>query len=312
MLTGTPLDLTPFGAVLQGIGLLYWLVVLAALALVLWKVKGWLWKTLLAMAVLAIMVGPVAIHVMRRNDGQQQAKAKLDEAMARFEAHCKSAGEKIVRTVENVDGVMWMKWREGISNANNFADQFKLNDPYGQDCGAEDCILRLLRATKGVELDPKRELPHHRGYRFVEARDPRDGMLYRYTLRLDRPFDHDRKWLESFIKPELDREVISQMTARYGVAWDDISTREDREHWIAGGSLKVIDLQSNEVIAERVGYMVDQGQGSQAGFRSPWLYAEQFACPEFAQIGPSDFRRRHTGRETRDFTNKVLRPTLGE
>jgi membrane protein implicated in regulation of membrane protease activity len=311
-MTGTPLDLTPFGAVLQGIGLLYWLAVLAALALVLWKVRGWPWKALLATGVLTTMVGPVAIHVMRTNREQQQTKAKLDEAMARFKARCESAGEKINRTVVNVDGVVWMKWREEISNADNFADQFKLNDPYGQDCGAEDCILRLLRATKGLELDPKRELPYHQGYRFVETRDPRDGLLYRYTLRLDRPFDHDHKWLESLIKPELDREVISRVTARYGVTWDDISTREDREHWIAGSSLKIIDLQTNEVNAERVGYMVDQGQGSQEGFRSPWLYAEQFACPEFAQIGPSDSRRRHSGRETRDFTSKMLQPTTGE
>ena len=40
MLTGTPLDLTPFGAVLQSIGLLYWLIVIGAIALVLIKVKG--------------------------------------------------------------------------------------------------------------------------------------------------------------------------------------------------------------------------------------------------------------------------------
>lgn len=47
MNTGTPLDLTPFGSVLQGIGLLYWLTVLAAVTLVLWKVKGLLPKNCL-------------------------------------------------------------------------------------------------------------------------------------------------------------------------------------------------------------------------------------------------------------------------
>lgn len=308
MLTGTPLDLTPFGALLSSIGWFYWLLTAAGLWWALRGSKPWQAKLLRALPVALVFGFLPGLGGWNA----YKARSRLNESMALFEQRCKTAGEKISRTVEGVEGVVWLKWREKISNADNFADQFKLNDPYGQDCGAEDCILRLLRATKGVELDPKRKLPHHHGYRFVETRDPGDGVLYRYTLRLDRPFDHDQKWLETYIKPELDREVISQTTARYAISWDDISTREDREHWIAGSSLRVVDMKVNEVIAERLGYMVDQGQGSQAGFRSPWLYAEQFACPEFAQIGPSDSRRRHTGRETRDFAGKVLQPNTVE
>lgn len=30
-------------------------------------------------------------------------------------------------------------------------------------------------------------------------------------------------------------------SARYGVTWDEISTRVDRAHWIVGSSLKIID-----------------------------------------------------------------------
>ena len=90
---------------------------------------------------------------------------------------------------------------------------------------------------------------------------------------------------------------------RYGVTYDDISTREEREYWIAGSLLKVIDLQTNEVIAERIGYMVDWAQGSQAGGRSPWLLATRQACPKFlgehfsTQIG-----------QTEKFVEKVLKP----
>jgi hypothetical protein len=311
MTTGTSLDLTPFGSMLQSIGLLYWALALAGVAFALWLPKQWWAKLSAAAAVLAVGAYPVVTHLSVRRQQQDESTARLDAAMARFEMRCKNAGEKINRTVENVDGILWMKWREPYSNADNFADQFKLNDPYGRDCGAEDCILSLLRATKGLELDPKRELPHHRGYRFVETRDPRDGALYRYTLRLGRPFDRGHKWLESFIKPELDREAISQTTARYAIAWGDISTRDDREHWVAGGSMKVIDLQTNEVIAERVGYMVDRGQGSQAGFRSPWLQAVQTACPEFSRE-PNGPRRGRTLHEMPNFIANALHPAKEE
>jgi len=318
MLTGTPLDLTPFGALLSGIGLIYW--VLAALGLW-WAFRGPArWRTKLLRAIPVVVL--FGFIPGRMGWEQFQARRHLNTAVALFQERCKSAGEKISRTVENVDGIVWMKWREKISNADNFADQFKLNDPYGQDCGAEDCIANLLRVTAGATLNPEEAKRHGTGYRFVETTDPRDGQRYRYTARLEQGWnpeaiDRYKKEKGGDLPPysyqfKVSRVPIEKYSASYGATWDDISTREDRQHWIAGGSMKVIDLQTNEVIAERLGYMVDQGQGSQAGFRSPWLFAQQFACPEFAQIGPSDSRRQHTGRETRDFTSKVLQPTTGE
>ena len=307
MLTGTPLDLTPFGALLTGIGWFYWLLTAAGLWWALRGARPWKAKLLRALPVALVFGFLPGLGGWNA----YKARSRLNESMALFQERCKAAGEKVSRIVENVDGIVWMKWREPYSNADNFADQFKLNDPYGRDCGVEDCILRLLRATKGRELDPKRELPYHSAYQFVETRDPRDGLIYRYTLRLDRPFDHDRKWLETLIKPELDREVISQTTARYAISWDDLSTRKDREHWIAGSSLKVIDQQSNEVIAERVGYMIDRGQGSQAGFRSPWLFAVEMACPEFPHE-PNQSRHGRTLYETPKFIATALHPATGE
>lgn len=79
-------------------------------------------------------------------------------------------------------------------------------------------------------------------------------------------------------------------------------THEDRENWIAGSSLKVIDLQTEEVIAERVGYVLDRGQGESRAGRSPWLLAASTACPAFP--GP------HAGQvgQTARFVEKVLIP----
>lgn len=271
---------------LRALGGLYFALALASLAYALIKPKS-SWNKGWAVIGVATLFGafPIWSHIAgsaERHQRKVQA-AQLAAAEAHFEMRCRSSGEKLARTVEGVDGVVWLRWREPISNADNFADQYKLNDPYGQDCGGEDCIAKLLRATEGLDLDPQKKEPYHLGYRFVESIDPRDNKPYRYTLRLYRPFDREPKWLETLVRPELVIKPIEKYAARYGVTWDDISTKEDRDYWIAGGSLKVIDLQTNEVIAERVGYMMDRDQGSQEGFRSPWLMARRSACPPFKQ-----------------------------
>lgn len=88
------------------------------------------------------------------------------------------------------------------------------------------------------------------------------------------------------------------------MTYDDISTREERDYWIAGSSLKVIDLETDEVIAERIGYMVDWAQGVRVGGRSPWLLAANNACPEFAPRHGSVSQLSQTIR----FVNKSLKP----
>ena len=308
MLTGTPLDLTPFGPLLSALGIVYWLLALSLVALAFWLPKRWWVKLPLAAAIAAGFIVPVARHVESRVEQRDEARAKLDASMALFAERCKTAGEKITRTVDNVDGVAWLKWREEVSNADNFADQWKLNDPYGQDCGAETCIANLLRATEGVDLNPEDAKRHSAGYRFVETVNPGDGQRYRYTAGMKQywnteAIERHKRQTSRDPPPEsyqfiVDGSRIDAFTARYGIAWEDISTREDREHWIAGGSLKVIDLQTNKVIAERVGYMVDRGQGSQAGFRSPWLLAQETSCPPSDRLVP----------RTRTFVQSVLRP----
>ena len=295
-MTGTPLDLTPFGPLLKGIGLIYW--ALAALGLW-WALRGSApWQTkLLRVIPVVLLFGFVP---GRTAWNHMQARGRLDAAMALFEERCKGAGEKITQVVSNVDGVAWVKWR---STEANRSDQFKLDDPYGHDCYGEECIRRLLRVTKGIELNPMDARQHATGYRFVETIDPLDSQRYRYvaTMKL-----HPR-WTEQAIAREkeltgkgvnpsmyvfsLEREPIGQYSARFGIAWDDVSTRDDRVHWIAGGSLKAFDLQTHSVVAERVGYLIDPGLGSTGGFRDPWGWARSYgpSCPQKAYEKSWDF-----------------------
>src|SRR4029079_13414473 len=145
MLTGTPLDLTRFGVLLSGIGWLFWLLAAAGLW---WSfhgrrpAKAKFLRVVPVILLLGIWPGLMAWQSVK-------SKLYLDASMALFGERCKTAGERITRTVEDVDGIVWMRWRDKSSNADNYADQWKLNDPYGHDCGSEECIANLLRASKG-------------------------------------------------------------------------------------------------------------------------------------------------------------------
>lgn len=318
MLTGTPLDLTPLGGLLSAVGVAYWVVVVAAVLVVLAKAKTGSGKVLGVMTVLIVLVGPTVLVVGRGVAEQKQVQSRSNASLALFKERCKSAGEKIHKTVDGVDGVAWLKWRPRSANLD---DQFRLDDPFGHDCGGADCILALLRVTRGADKYPLGAKRHPGVYRFVESVDPADGRRYRYVAVMaprgswtpEEVEAHKAKYgrdpVPEIYAPTLEREPIESFTVRYGITWDDLSTREDREHWIAGGSLKVVDLQANEVIAVRVGFMLDVGQGNTGGGRQPWTHAVGAACPEFAV---ESGRHGRTRRETQDFVARVLKPNREE
>jgi hypothetical protein len=304
-MTGTPLDLTSFGSLLSVVGLLYWAVALGLLGLALWWPRWWWLKVTLAALVLGGFVYPVVKYTRDSKVAYTAAKAKLDAANAQFAMRCKTAGEKIHRTVDGVEGVVWMRWRP---KETNFDDQFLLNDPYGHDCYAEECIKRLLRVTKGAELNPREAKQYEKGYRFIETVDPADNKIYRYSGVIEMSWS--QKGIDDYKKDtgnnpppyshhfKLERQPIEKFTARYGITWDDLSTKEDRQHWVAGSLLKAIDLQTNEVIAQRVGYLFERGLGSKVGFRSPWPIAQGNACPSIT-----------SELTTWTFATKILKPT---
>ena len=200
----------------------------------------------------------------------------------------------------------------------NLDDQFRLDDPYGRDCTKDECIYNLLRATSGFALNPEEAERHKRGYRYVETTDPSTGDSFRYTASIREGWNieaidrYRKQWRSeppvSSYRFMLERVPISKPAARYGITWEDISTREDRDKWVAGSALRVIDLRTNVVIAERIGYMADRAKGSRV-HRLPWVMAEEDACPEFPALGPADSRRRMRPTQTLDFVLKVLQPS---
>lgn len=333
MLTGTPLDLTFIPELLEWLGaaipIAWLLLLLAAIGLVMWKVRSLAGRLLGVAGVLVLLVAlPIwklgelrkqAVVARAENDAEQaKFRERLAVAEAQFKKRCETAGEFIYKTVPDVKGVVWMKWRpRGL----NFGDQFKFDDPYGQDCSEEECLQGLLRSTF---VTPNRDmnkptLPLN-GYEFVETTDPRDMRMYRYTagvkaLRKRTPAERalatrnnggadPGEYVFGF---SVQREAISAYSVRYGITWDDISTREDRENWIAGGAVSIVDTHTGEIIAKRVGYMMDRGLGNTAGFRSPWSDGRSNKCGNLADANVN----RGAAREAAEFAFKVVRPIQG-
>lgn len=298
------------------------------IGLALWIPKKW-WGKLLALVVVGFLISiPMrkgTQEVQQQQVQVDQYKERLAKAKAMFEERCKTAGEKIQKTVEGVDGIYLMK----VRTTTNFGNQFELDDPYGHDSTGDQYLLNFL---KGYYHQRNEQLvtgsPPRTGYHYIEAQDSKDGQRYRYTggmkvvgqkdlnhPNIQRALQLDPKFDVNNYDFALSKAPVPGTPPRYGVTFDDISTREDREFWIAGSSLKVVDLQTNEVIGERIGYMVDWGQGNQSGGRSPWMYAADNACPGF-QWNPNFPITRSTGGgateqpgQTLIFVEKVLKPS---
>jgi hypothetical protein len=302
---GGPIDLTPFGIVVKGIGVIYLIAILAAFVAAIRIPRQRYVKFLCALAVLTLFV---ATSVDFSADKGPDSRV----AFARYELNCKNAGEKIYRTVNDVEGMVWLRWRP---KSLNLSDQYLLDDPYGRDCGGDECFKDLLRVTSGAKHNPEAASQHTSGYDFIETVDPTDGGRYRYTgvikVVYQRTADELRQYRENTgVDAEIDRydfglerTAIDHFTARYGIDWQDVSTKEDRDNWIAGGRLMIIDLTTNELIAERRGYMIDRGLGAKGGGRSPWAFARDTTCPPRRSNDDSNLMP-----TTFPFVNKVLRP----
>lgn len=336
MLTGTPLDLTVIPELLQWLGKVIpiaWLVLLlAALTLVWVKAKSATGRSIGTALVLAVLVGGPALVVyniwqtaLSEQAAQEVERAKFraryELAEALFKKRCETAGAFIYKTVPDVKGIVWMKWRPTTASEG----QFDLDDPVGHWCGGEECIEALLhpdvvapRSDVGAANQPPRS-----GYQFVEAKDPHDGLSYRYTLSQTGPSSRavsspDARRSDASgngggrAGSALDRRPIAEFTARYGLSWDDVSAREDREHWIAGGSLSVVERQTGEILATLRRYAFDWALGDMRGNRSPWGFAMQNACPPFPLVRGSEPRVARSLTEEYEFAASVLIPFRGE
>lgn len=300
----TALDILNF--ITKAITIGYWLFV----ALCMWVAFYFLkladapvWGRILsALAIGGLLMSWPISNQIKHNRQKKERKTVYSAADAQFQMRCKSAGVKIYRTVDNVEGVLLMKLRPKW----NPDDQNQV-DPYGDDYDSGDgdpkgYIGSFLRgrSTGGHLIENQNEAVSP-GYRYVDVIEA-DGKRYRYTGYMGLLPDRPGRTEPAFM---LKRTLAKGTAPHYGITYDDITTPEERKMWIAGSSLRIIDLKTNKVIAERIGYMIDRGMGNNNAGRSPWIHAHKWACPKFP--GGQSLETLWTSGQTRDFAEQVLK-----
>jgi len=246
-------------------------------------------STVLAvLAALAFLSGIQASEVAQSGRAQAQSDKYRQAAWAHFHKRCnENARERVNRVVENVEAIFLLRPRQKASER-QLGDQFWMGDPYGYSTyEALNPPGAYLYGRSGKTISGRRFTPI-RGYTYVETpnalyKESKDVPRYlRYQLKDVVVLNSVTKQPEHRIEPR--GTAVGELMSRYAIAWEDISTEEDRKYWIAGGKLTIVDLQTNELIAERVGYVIDPQFGSEAHGRRPWLAVGLIPaafCPKF-------------------------------
>lgn len=212
---------------------------------------------------------------------KEAAKKRYNEAKAVFDEQCKKAGEKIYRTVDNVDGVMLLKvrGREKYEIDKNF--WALVADPMWSHAAIAE-----VESSSGAYIASFLGFGEKK-YSFVDVLKE-DGNISRYLdYKGHGDIDEER---DGVIKNPSD-------PARYAVTYENNVDPELRKHWVAGVTIKIIDRQTNELLAEKTIFTFEPGLGSTVTGIQPWTY-NPVHCPELKDRNP-----------TRSFALQVLKPT---
>lgn len=217
-----------------------------------------------------------------------ERRAHANQAKEYFLNLCKEVKQQRALKIEASEGIVWMKWRSRFLGE----DQYTEDEPWGHDCGDENCIYQLLRGNDQHGVDDA-GIVGKKAYKFVEARDPVDQKIYRYEGSFENFNEIEEKRRLDIIRRQrvgaeangqifvLKRTPQDAFTLRYGLSWENIADRKARSMWIAGGALQIVELSTGRVIAEHQGYLRDRGLGSVDGGRQPWKWARSSPdlCP---------------------------------
>jgi hypothetical protein len=235
------------------------------------------------------------------------------KARALYEEKCKTvAGEKIYRTVPDVEGIVLLKVRPQ-AGSREWADLMWPGAAFALESPADGYITTFLGYEHSSSQNGEPVTSQHRGYvntdffkdtpannlpgyRYVDVIDEKDGKRYRYKGRWDEPWKTDSSYSTSYVRFSLDKSPASEPSPRYGVTFEDHLNPEERALGVASSTIKVVDLQTNEVLGEMTRYA--WGSTKPSSFNpSPWLTAAK--CPGHA-VG--------SNAATRKFVDRILIP----
>jgi len=226
-----------------------------------------------------------------------------------FDHLCKTeAGEFIVKTVENVEGIYQMRPRV-MATDYEMMHLYALEDPYNAyQAQSEGSYVNPSYSdavkTKDVKKRTYELYKPDQNYKFLEkpihafSKDlTNDAKYLRYTKPNTEKlvFENGQYMYPRNQQPSLLEEQVKELKSRYGFTWRGISRPHDRELGVVGGEVIVLDLQTNEVLAVRRGYAASGGKTLETVAGIWWLNAAK--CPPSM---PGDEHH---------FIHKVLKPS---
>ncbi len=241
----------------------------------------------------------------------KQANTLYQQREAEFNQLCRTkAGYKINRVVTEVEGIRLLKVRHRIQDGNMFAPGAAFGLEAKEDGYISNFLTNRYPSTVGdnsYDVNPSIHADGMPGFRYVDVLDDKDGKYYRYTgsekavgkkdttavnvkLALSRDPDYDLNIYEW----TLDRVPSPQPLARYAVTFEDSVIPEERAKGFASSKVIVLDMQTNEVLAEMVRYVWGPSQPT-SYTPNPWLTTDK--CPGVSRGSDS---------ATRQFVDRVL------
>jgi len=292
---------------------LYVILIISLACQAIYLPKQWFQKCIALVAIFLIYIFPFYMFPKMKNNqkmAQQQSHEKYREsiyipAMELFSERCKSAGEKIYQTKENIEGILLLNIRPQASHP-------EWEDPHWPDAAlplefsgldyirvflqTEARTYELSRGTFHDPQDARGQFKHH-GYSYVDVKEGDTIVRYRYAR---------------FDSKELVREIAPAHPARYAVSFRNINAPDDRKHWVAGTVVTISDTQTHEIIAEKTWFSVSPPrhqtvQESNALSNRPhrWQATGSTICPR------KEYSFNTSRGATRMFVDQVLQPPTG-
>lgn len=269
---------------------------------------------LVALFILAGCGGTSAIS----QEAREVAQAQMVQGKALFEEKCRTvAGEKIYRKVENVEGVVLLKVRP-VAGDREWTDRMWSGAAFALEAFGDSYITSFLgyehsASPKDEPVTTQRRgyiTPEYRpdnpsnlpGYRFIDVIDEKDGKRYRITGSFKEVTRVLSMQIGGNAKPvKINEWVLDKIPApnpspRYGVTFEDHVIPGERMLGLASSTVKVLDLQTGEVLGEMTRYAWSPSGPSRTN-PVPWLTA--WKCPGHS-VG--------SDAATRKFVDQVLIP----
>ena len=247
-------------------------------------------------------------------EAQTAYETRYAKARAIFDERCKTAGEKIYHTAENVEGITLLNlipkkydydhfepmWERAAlareSSEKDYMDEYLMWELKEKD---SDKRGRLISYDKrpgkhamakrfwgfAPDLAPDEEI--FSGYRYVDVKQPY-GRYRRYCIRT-----------MPCVKTHIfsGEVLLKGKPSRYAVEYVPIIDPKDREEWIAGATINIYDMETDTLMASKTWYAFETGFGHE-GHRLPWL--EAISCPD------------RKGHDIRFFVDQVIKPKQGD